>query len=159
MGILFLGQNYDMPLDERNLEKLLATQTHILEELETLRYGDLNAGPLSARAADAVVSAIGSWKFLIIQSVLLSIWILINVIAISMKWDPYPFILLNLMLSFQAAYASPLILMASNRSAEKDRRRAIDAYRSIAQIEKMLDTLVSSMETETDEDEDAQADH
>jgi len=134
-----------MSISEHKLEKMFETQSHILEELETLRYGDLQNAPLSARAADWVVTAIGSWKFIIIQGVLLVIWMAINVVLLAAGWDPYPFILLNLMLSFQAAFASPLILMASNRSAEKDRRRAIDAYRSIAHVEKLLDSLSESL--------------
>ncbi|MGH9763491.1 MAG: DUF1003 domain-containing protein [Blastocatellia bacterium] len=73
------------------------------------------------RVADRVASTMGSWSFIIIQSVILSIWVVLNVIAIVQHWDPYPFILLNLALSFQAAYAAPIIMMSQNRQAEKDR--------------------------------------
>jgi uncharacterized membrane protein len=69
--------------------------------------------------ADKIVSFIGSWRFIIIQSSLLVLWIILNVMGI-LTWDPYPFILLNLCLSFQAAYATPLILMSSNRQGERD---------------------------------------
>ena len=57
--------------------------------------------------ADRVAEIVGSWRFIIIQSVLLGIWITVNLIAFISDWDPYPFILLNLVLSFQAAYAAP----------------------------------------------------
>lgn len=131
-------------LDENHIKNLLETQQYILEELESLRHGDSNIS-FGARLADIVVSFIGSWTFIIIQSILLVVWITLNIIAYKLAWDPYPFILLNLMLSFQAAYASPLILMAGNRETQKDRRKAIDAYRSIAHIERVLDKLLDEL--------------
>src|SRR6476646_2661489 len=63
------------------------------------------------RAADTVANGMGSWRFIIIQSVLLAIWIALNVVGFVARWDPYPFILLNLVMSFQAAYAAPIIMM------------------------------------------------
>lgn len=74
------------------------------------------------RIADQVSAAIGSWPFIIIQSGLLLIWVAINVwLIFGLHWDPYPFILLNLVLSFQATYAGPIVLLAGNRHAQKDR--------------------------------------
>ena len=66
---------------------------------------------------DRIAATMGSWSFIIIQSVLLAIWIALNVTAFVRQWDPYPFILLNLALSFQAAYAAPVIMMSQNRQA------------------------------------------
>jgi uncharacterized membrane protein len=81
------------------------------------------------RAADAVARRLGSWRFLIIQSCVLLAWIAVNVAELVFKpFDPYPFILLNLVLSFQAAYAAPVLLMSANRQAEKDRLAAHDGY-------------------------------
>src|SRR6202521_65478 len=75
-----------------------------------------------ARIADQVSATIGSWPFIIIQSVLLLIWVAVNVwLIFGLHWDPYPFILLNLVLSFQATYAGPIVLLAGNRHAHKDR--------------------------------------
>ncbi|MGV8996924.1 MAG: DUF1003 domain-containing protein [Parvibaculaceae bacterium] len=71
--------------------------------------------------SDIVASTIGSWAFIIIQSVILVIWMIINVVAMRFRWDPYPFILLNLVLSFQAAFTAPIIMMSQNRQAERDR--------------------------------------
>jgi uncharacterized membrane protein len=71
--------------------------------------------------ADWVAETVGSWRFIIIQSVLLGIWIILNMMAFINRWDPYPFILLNLVLSFQAAYAAPIIMMSQNRQSEIDR--------------------------------------
>jgi uncharacterized membrane protein len=77
--------------------------------------------------ADAVASGMGSWAFIITQSSLLAAWIVYNVYS-AKAFDPFPFILLNLMLSFQAAYAAPFIMMSQNRQSEIDRRRAIADY-------------------------------
>lgn len=76
---------------------------------------------LGQRIADAVAETMGSWPFIIVQSTILAIWISLNVTAWVNHWDPYPFILLNLTLSFQAAYAAPFIMMSQNRQASKDR--------------------------------------
>jgi len=74
--------------------------------------------------ADKIAEFIGSWVFIIIQSTILIIWILLNVFNV-FNFDHYPFILLNLFLSFEAAYATPLILMSANRSAERDRQHLL----------------------------------
>ena len=78
--------------------------------------------PLGARIADRVTGFLGSWRFLILQTVLVGIWLFGNVYLLSKPFDPYPFILLNLAFSTQAAYAAPLILLAGNRAAQRDRR-------------------------------------
>jgi uncharacterized membrane protein len=76
------------------------------------------------RIADIVAATMGSWNFIIIQSIILLIWIILNVTAFMEQWDPYPFILLNLALSFQAAYAAPFIMMSQNRQQDIDRQAA-----------------------------------
>ena len=88
------------------------------------------AGGLSVgqRVSDAVARTVGSWRFIIIQSVLLSIWMFLNVAAWIQEWDPYPFILLNLVLSFQAAYTAPVIMMSQNRQSNIDREAAQHDY-------------------------------
>lgn len=73
------------------------------------------------RAAEAVAATVGSWRFISIQSVVLIAWVMLNGFGLAHPWDPYPFILMNLMLSLQAAYTAPMILMAQNRQAETDR--------------------------------------
>ena len=84
--------------------------------------------PLGDRLADAVAATVGSWRFIVIQSSLLAAWIAGNAAFGSTAWDPYPFILLNLMLSFQAAYTAPVIMMSQNRQGELDRDRALADY-------------------------------
>lgn len=80
------------------------------------------------RVADRVAEIIGSWRFIIIQSAMLVAWITLNITAYINHWDPYPFILLNLALSFQAAYAAPIIMMSQNRQSEKDHLQAKNDY-------------------------------
>jgi len=76
--------------------------------------------PLGARIADRVTGFLGSWRFLVIQTVIVMFWIAGNIVLL-FHFDPYPFILLNLAFSTQAAYAAPLILLAGNRAAIRDR--------------------------------------
>ena len=80
------------------------------------------------RVADAVAAGVGSWPFIIIQSCVLLAWMVLNVLGWVKAWDPYPFILLNLVLSFQAAYAAPFIMMSQNRQAAIDRADARGDY-------------------------------
>jgi len=74
--------------------------------------------------SDRIATVVGSWRFIIIQSGLLVLWMVLNVVAWVQHWDPYPFILLNLVLSFQAAFTAPVIMMAQNRQSVIDRYKA-----------------------------------
>ncbi|MBV9902979.1 MAG: DUF1003 domain-containing protein, partial [Alphaproteobacteria bacterium] len=85
---------------------------------------DPNKLTMGQKIADAVASNMGSWRFIIIQSTILFFWVVANVTAFIFHWDPYPFILLNLALSFQAAYAAPFIMMSQNRQGDIDRMAA-----------------------------------
>ena len=78
------------------------------------------------RIADWIAGGMGSWSFIIAQSIVLFAWVVLNTIGWMKAWDPFPFILMNLALSAQAAYAAPLIMMSQNRQAEID--RAIAAH-------------------------------
>lgn len=73
------------------------------------------------RIADKAASGIGSWRFLIIQTIAVLAWLTFNIIGLVRHWDPFPFILLNLLFSVQAAYTGPVLLLAGNRQAQKDR--------------------------------------
>lgn len=81
----------------------------------------VDEAPMGARIADRVTGFLGSWRFLILQTVLVVIWLSGNAFLLTRPFDPYPFILLNLAFSTQAAYAAPLILLAGNRAAQRDR--------------------------------------
>jgi uncharacterized membrane protein len=93
------------------------------------------------RAADAVVAAMGSWRFIIVQTIIVMCWIALNIVAIALRFDPYPFILLNLLFSTQAAYASPLILMAANRAAQRDRARDDHEAAEVDEMAALLSTI------------------
>jgi uncharacterized membrane protein len=105
---------------------------------------------LSERFADAVTGKIGSWKFIAAQTASLALWIGANATALVQHWDPYPFIMLNLALSFQAAYTGPLVMISQNRQTVLDRKaREID-YRlnresehRIERLNQKIDTLVT----------------
>ncbi|HWV36582.1 MAG TPA: DUF1003 domain-containing protein, partial [Thermomicrobiales bacterium] len=100
------------------------------------------------RWADRITNVVGSWRFIIIQAFILIMWLIINAIGWALRWDPYPFILLNLVLSFQAAFTAPIIMMSQNRQASRDRLEAeLDfevnrhAEREVALIRERLDDL------------------
>jgi uncharacterized membrane protein len=103
---------------------------------------------IGERVSDAVASIVGSWKFIIIQSVLLVCWIILNIVNWFQAWDPYPFVLLNLVLSFQAAFTAPIIMMSQNRQSVVDRRNAEDDYhinikaeKEVAMLHEKIDAL------------------
>ncbi|OGI16229.1 MAG: hypothetical protein A2Z52_02740 [Candidatus Moranbacteria bacterium RBG_19FT_COMBO_42_6] len=79
---------------------------------------------IEKKAADRFTVFLGSWKFIFFQTIFFVFWIIFNVIGFTKHWDSFPFILLNLLLGFQAAYAAPIILMSDNRAAERDRKKA-----------------------------------
>lgn len=85
---------------------------------------------LGQKLADAVANGMGSWVFILTQACLLVLWIVVNSIRIFLHFDPPPFILLNLILSFQASFAAPIIMMSQNRQAEKDRLTAQNDYQT-----------------------------
>lgn len=102
----------------------------------------LDDAPLGARIADAVTGFMGSWRFLILQTALVALWLAGNIYLLSKPFDPYPFILLNLAFSTQAAYAAPLILLAGNRSAVRDRLTLEHAAKETDVAEKQNERLL-----------------
>jgi len=127
------GKVHLSPEDYERLQELRAQRP--------ARHAPKHALTRGAVLADWVAETVGSWRFIIIQSVLLGIWIVLNLIAFINHWDPYPFILLNLVLSFQAAYAAPIIMMSQNRQSEIDRRHAEHDYRINVKAELEIELL------------------
>lgn len=99
---------------------------HAIRKSKSRNVNDLHTEQLSFgdKVADGFAALIGSWPFILAQSAALAIWVILNVAGWVKAWDPYPFILLNLALSFQAAYAGPIIMMSQNRQGDKDRLAA-----------------------------------
>lgn len=104
----------------RTIEDITRRNVETIAKLEAVEARTRTCGE---RVADLAVKWVGSWTFLIVQSVLLVIWMILNIFGWINHWDPYPFVLLNLVLSFQAAFATPIILMSENRQARLDERR------------------------------------
>ncbi len=102
------------------------------------------------KAADKVASAVGSWKFIIIQSLLLTVWVILNVTAYINHWDPYPFILMNLFLSLQAAYTAPIIMMSQNRQAERDRLEARNDFQINVKAEEEVRAILNHLAAQDD---------
>ena len=122
-----LAQTWSEHCSHKTLRGLIAFEGVLIDNL--LRQS-VSANPnevmderitVGQRVADGFAALIGSWRFIIVQSCILAIWIVLNLVAWVEHWDPYPFILLNLALSFQAAYAGPIIMMSQNRQSAKDR--------------------------------------
>lgn len=103
------------------------------------------------RLADRVANTMGSWSFIIIQTLVVISWAVVNLFAFCEHWDPYPFILLNLLFSTQAAYAAPIIMMAQNRQSARDRVQANDDYITNLEAKKEIEELqirLNMIETE-----------
>jgi uncharacterized membrane protein len=129
--------------------KIHDAEVKLLDELRRLRRvsrtstTDSGQIPLTfgQRVADTVASTMGSWAFIIVQSTILLVWIVLNITAYVRNWDPYPFILLNLALSFQAAYAAPFIMMSQNRQQDIDRKSAENDYQINIKAELEIELL------------------
>jgi len=103
------------------------------------------------KVADSVANGMGSWRFIIWQTIIVICWMIVNVIAFIKHWDPYPFILLNLIFSTQAAYAAPIIMMSQNRQNERDRIQAQHDYQINIDAKNEIEALqihLSKIETE-----------
>ena len=140
----------------------MTTATHINQELQVLevlrahrrrhREGlptqisshiEQPSGALTTgqKISDMVAKTVGSWKFIIIQSICILGWITYNSVNNANSWDPYPYILLNLMLSFQAAYTAPAIMMSQNRLSEIDRQQASNDFEVNVKAELEIELL------------------
>ena len=97
------------------------------------------------RLADSVAKGMGSWRFIIIQSLIVVLWMGLNVVAFVRHWDVYPFILLNLLFSTQAAYAAPIIMMAQNRQGERDRAQADADFKTNVEAKQEIEQLLAKL--------------
>jgi len=102
---------------------------------------------LGNKVADSVAKGMGSWSFIIIQTVLVVVWMALNLIGFMYHWDVYPFILLNLLFSTQAAYAAPIIMMSQNRQNERDRMHAEEDYKTNVDAKKEIEALAILLKT------------
>lgn len=130
-------------MEKQNLVQLLKTEDEHLKKLneivvkaieeekllsQKLKEFEESNPPFSSRVADRVASFGGSWKFILVFGFFMMLWMAANAYLLSKPFDPFPFILLNLILSTLAAIQAPIIMMSQNRKEEKDRQRAINDY-------------------------------
>ncbi len=101
----------------------------------------VNSLTFGQKIADWVANGMGSWMFIIVQTILVIWWMIANIIGWIQHWDPYPFILLNLLFSTQAAYAAPIIMMSQNRQSERDRVHAEADYQTNIQAKLEIEEL------------------
>lgn len=113
------------------------------KHIETLDFG--------GRLADSVAKGMGSWRFIIFQSLFVALWMSLNLVGYIYHWDAYPFILLNLVFSTQAAYAAPIIMMSQNRQSERDRLQAQADYLTNIEAKQEIEALtllIGKLDTE-----------
>ena len=134
---------------KKSIESLTLRNVAIIAEMEKAASQSRTRGE---RLAEWVATMVGSWTFLIVQTVILLSWLTLNIVIWIKHWDPYPFILLNLALSFQSAYAAPILMISQNRQAEKDRVRAdieyevnIKAELEVAHLHEKTDRIYENM--------------
>ena len=121
--------------DEEVLKLLAGSKISVNPSKECEKY------TIGQRAADSIAKFAGSWAFIFSFVGVLAAWMVINIILAAKAFDPYPFILLNLVLSCVAAIQAPLIMMSQNRQEEKDRRRAENDYRVNLKTEIMIEDI------------------
>ena len=103
------------------------------------------------RGAERAARFFGTPQYIFGQTIVVIVWIALNAVAIGLQWDPYPFILLNLAFSTQAAYAAPLILLASTRQADRDKAAADKLEKHRTEVERSGEARVAAIKHETDE--------
>lgn len=115
------------------LQRALDHKTWHQQHEESMTFGQ--------RLADSVATGMGSWRFIIWQTIIVVIWMVLNVTGWKYHWDIYPFILLNLVFSTQAAYAAPIIMMAQNRQNDRDRAQADADYHTNCEAKEEIEEL------------------
>ncbi|MCA9882762.1 MAG: DUF1003 domain-containing protein [Anaerolineae bacterium] len=130
------GPGHEQDHNQENTSSLIRNVNKLFHEQMTL----------GERAADKVAGMVGSWPFIIIQTILLIVWVIVNSVAWANAWDPYPFILMNLILSTQAAFTAPIIMMSQNRQADKDRIEAHNDYQVNIKSEQEIQGLIAQLQ-------------
>lgn len=143
---LILEDNTIAAEEEEILHLLL--KEHVSKDLISENQANLTAGQ---KAADGLAKFAGSWGFIIIFFFILMVWIVVNVMLLSKAFDPYPFILMNLILSCLAAIQAPIIMMSQNRQEEKDRMRAKNDFKVNLKAEIIIEDLHLKMDALIDQ--------
>jgi len=139
---IILGDNRDKSLEEEEIVHLLLEEK-VSKNINKVQHENQSFG---AKMADNIAKFAGSWTFIIAFLSCLIFWIILNALILSRAYDPYPFILLNLILSCVAAVQAPVIMMSQNRQEEKDRLRALNDYKTNLKSEIILEDLHQKMD-------------
>jgi uncharacterized membrane protein len=102
---------------------------------------------IGQRMADSIANGMGSWTFIGIQTIVVIIWMSLNLAAYLHHWDPFPFVLLNLVFSTQAAYAAPIIMMSQNRASQRDREQAQNDYETNIAAKEEIEQLMTRLDS------------
>jgi uncharacterized membrane protein len=145
--IKLILEDNDIAAEEEEVLHMLL-QEHVSKDMITEHDGNLTIGQ---RAADGLARFAGSWGFIIIFFIILMAWIVVNVALLSKPFDPYPFILMNLILSCLAAIQAPIIMMSQNRQEEKDRMRAKNDFKVNLKAEIIIEDLHQKMDALIDQ--------
>lgn len=128
-------------------DPLFLVPPYRIRDINAEHEGRLNVGQ---RAADTVANGMGSWRFILTQSGILAVWVAVNALGFVAHWDPYPFIFLNLVMSLQAAYAAPIIMMTQNRQGQKDRLAAEQNYQVNIRVETAIMSILQHFDYQDD---------
>ncbi len=136
--------------DGARVEHLRKSKSGATSHKHLVNQLHLEEATFGQRLADSMANALGSWPFIIGQSAFMAGWIAFNLYAIfGAHWDPYPFIFLNLVLSFQATYAGPILLLAANRQAQRDRLTLEHAELEATTSDQRLHTILANIKENT----------
>lgn len=138
-----MAQEHQHPVSKeaqaRSIDALTQRNVETIAKMEKAAHQERTYGQM---IADRFAATIGSWTFIIIQSILLGVWVILNVTQAMYHWDPYPFTLLNLALSFEAAFASPIIMMSQNRQGRlAELRNHLDLQINLLSEQENTETL------------------
>jgi len=137
---IYIYQDLETPLNFMADNTKSAEETKPAEE-KTWHAHHKDSSTFGQKLADSVATGMGSWRFIIWQTIIVICWMTMNAIAWKYHWDLYPYILLNLVFSTQAAYAAPIIMMAQNRQNERDRAQADSDFKTNKEAKKEIEEL------------------
>ncbi|MFL7840304.1 MAG: DUF1003 domain-containing protein [Candidatus Promineifilaceae bacterium] len=134
------------------MKRLNFPKLNLQDHLSVRNVNDIleEQASVGERASDWIAKVVGSWHFIISQSIFLVIWVILNITAWVNHWDPYPFILMNLFLSMEAAFTAPIIMMSQNRQASRDRLEAHYDFLVNQKAEEEIRTILEQLNAQNE---------
>jgi uncharacterized membrane protein len=127
-------------------DKMKSAIEHKVREVHNWHEKQIASRTFGQRMSDNIANGMGSWGFIITQTIFVIIWMGLNLVAYMHHWDPFPFILLNLVFSTQAAYAAPIIMMSQNRASQRDREQAQSDYETNIAAKEEIEQLMTRLD-------------